>query len=278
MTDQTPRTYPQGVPSWIDARQPDPDAAQAFYGGLFGWDFEERLPPGAPGSYRIVSIDGHEVGAVASSDEPATWLTYIAVDDADAVARRVTELGGTAGPAEDAGPGGAAGRSVDCVDPRGAAFGLWQARARLGAQHINATGGWVFSDLRSTDPDQAIGFYEQLFGWQVSGIEEGPSAMVRLPGYGDHLAATSDPDIRERQVGTPEGFADVISALARLDAGADDWHVSFSVADRDGAAALAEQLGGRVLGSWDGFWTRAAELQDPQGATFRVTQFAPQDG
>ncbi|MBK0296516.1 VOC family protein, partial [Bacillus sp. S34] len=58
MTDQTPRTYPQGVPSWIDARQPDPDAAQAFYGGLFGWDFEERLPPGVPGSYRIVSIDG----------------------------------------------------------------------------------------------------------------------------------------------------------------------------------------------------------------------------
>lgn len=48
MTDQTPRTYPQGVPSWIDGRHPDPDAAQAFYGGLFGWDFEERLPPGAP--------------------------------------------------------------------------------------------------------------------------------------------------------------------------------------------------------------------------------------
>lgn len=278
MTDETPRTYPQGVPSWIDARQPDPDAAQAFYGGLFGWDFEERLPPGAPGSYRIVSVDGHEVGAVASSDEPAAWRTYIAVDDADAVARRVTELGGTAGHAEDAGPGGAAGRSVECVDPRGAAFGLWQARARLGAQHINAPGGWVFSDLRSTEPERAIVFYEQLFGWQVSDIEEGPSAMIRLPGYGDHLAATSDPDIHERQAGAPEGFADVVAALAPLESGADDWHVSFSVADRDDAAALAERLGGRVLDSWDGSWTRAAELQDPQGATFRVTQYAPQGG
>lgn len=275
MTDQTPRTYPQGVPSWIDARQPDPDAAQAFYGGLFGWDFEERLPPGAPGSYRIVSLDGHEVGAIASSEDPATWTTYIAVDDADVAAARVVELGGSAAAPEDAGPGGVAGRSVDCVDPRGAAFGLWQARARLGAQHINAPGGWVFSDLRSTEPEQAFSFYEQLFGWRVSGIEEGPSAMVRLPGYGDHLAATSDPDIRERQAGAPEGFADVIGALARTDSGPDDWHVSFSVADRDDAAALAERLGGSVLGAWEGFWTKPAELRDPQGATFRVTQFAP---
>jgi len=275
MTDQTPRTYPQGVPSWIDARQPDPDAAQAFYGGLFGWDFEERLPPGVPGSYRIVSIDGREVGAIASSEDPATWTTYIAVDDADAVAARVAELGGSAAAPEDAGPGGAAGRSVDCVDPRGAAFGLWQARARLGSQHINARGGWVFSDLRSTEPEHAISFYEKLFGWQVSDMQEGPSAMVRLPGYGDHLAATSDPDIRERQVGAPEGFADVIGALARTDAGPDDWHVSFSVADRDDAAALTERLGGTVLGTWEGFWTRAAELRDPQGATFRVTQFSP---
>lgn len=277
MTDQTPRTYPQGVPSWIEARQPDPDAAQAFYGGLFGWDVEERLPPGVPGSYRIVSVDGREVGAIASSADPAVWTTYVAVDDADAVAARVVELGGSAAVPEDAGPGGAAGRSVDCVDPRGAAFGLWQARARLGSQHINAPGGWVFSDLRSTDPERAIAFYERLFGWQVSGIEEGPSAMVRLPGYGDHLAATSDPDIRQRQAGAPEGFADVVGALARIDDGPDDWHVSFSVADRDDAAATAERLGGRVLGSWEGFWTRAAELQDPQGATFRVTQFAPGD-
>ncbi len=275
MTDQTPRTYPQGVPSWIDARQPDPDAAQAFYGGLFGWDFEERLPPGVPGSYRIVSIDGREVGAIASSEDPATWTTYIAVDDADAVAARVAELGGSAAAPEDAGPGGAAGRSVDCVDPRGAAFGLWQARARLGSQHINAPGGWVFSDLRSAEPEQAFSFYEQLFGWQVSDMQEGPSAMVRLPGYGDHLAATSDPDIRERQVGAPDGFADVIGALARTESGPDDWHVSFSVADRDDAATLTERLGGTVLGTWEGFWTRAAELRDPQGATFRVTQFSP---
>lgn len=275
MTDATPRTYPQGVPSWIDLRTPDPDAAEAFYGGLFGWSFEERLPPGVPGSYRIASVDGREVGAVASSGDPARWQTYVAVDDADAVAARVVALGGAATAPEDAGAGGAAGRSVDCVDPRGAAFGLWQARARLGSQHINAPGGWVFSDLRATEPDAALAFYADLFGWLVSDMQEGPGAMLRLPGYGDHLAATSDPSIRERQVGAPEGFADVIGALDRLDAGHDDWHVAFSCADRDAAATRVEELGGRVTGTWEGYWTRAAEVEDAQGALFRLTQFVP---
>jgi predicted enzyme related to lactoylglutathione lyase len=275
MTDATPRTYPQGVPSWVEARHPDPDAAAEFYGALFGWDLEERLPPSAPGSYRIATVDGRDVGAIASSDDPATWITYIAVDDADATAARVVELGGTAAEPTDAGPGGSAGRGVDCIDPRGAAFALWQARERTGSQHINAPGGWVFSDLRSREPEAAFAFYERLFAWQVSGMSEGPSAMVRLPGYGDHLAATSDPDIRHRQVGAPEGFADVIGALARIPDGPDDWHVSFSVADRDAAASRVEELGGRLLGKWEGHWTRAAELEDPQGAAFRVTQFAP---
>ena len=36
------RTYPEGVPSWIDIEQADLAAAQEFYGGLFGWTFEAR--------------------------------------------------------------------------------------------------------------------------------------------------------------------------------------------------------------------------------------------
>ena len=41
--------YIPGVPCWIDTNQPDPEAAVAFYGGLFGWEFEDVTPPGAPG-------------------------------------------------------------------------------------------------------------------------------------------------------------------------------------------------------------------------------------
>ena len=47
MSDQD--RYIPGVPCWVDTTQPDPEAAVAFYGELFGWEFEDVMPPGAPG-------------------------------------------------------------------------------------------------------------------------------------------------------------------------------------------------------------------------------------
>ena len=42
--------------------------------------------------------------------------------------------------------------------------------------------------------------------------------MIRRPGYGDHLAATVDPDIHERESGATvrPGFADAIGWVAPL--------------------------------------------------------------
>ncbi len=36
-----------GVPCWVDTAQPDPDAAAAFYRGLFGWELEDAMPAGS---------------------------------------------------------------------------------------------------------------------------------------------------------------------------------------------------------------------------------------
>jgi hypothetical protein len=43
--------YPAGVQCWIDTAQPDPGAAVDFYGGLFGWKFENMMPPDSPQPY-----------------------------------------------------------------------------------------------------------------------------------------------------------------------------------------------------------------------------------
>ena len=42
--------YIPGVPCWVDTSQPDPEAALPFYRGLFGWEFEDVMPEGSPGS------------------------------------------------------------------------------------------------------------------------------------------------------------------------------------------------------------------------------------
>jgi uncharacterized protein len=272
------RTYPHGVTSRIDCEQPDLDEASRFYAGLFGWTLTDAMPPGAPASYLIARLDGQDVAALApASSGPASWNTYVAVDDADATAAAVVRLGGTvsAGPA-DAGPGG---RTATCTDPAGAGFRLWEARRRLGAQLTNAPGTWNFSDLHTPDRDAAVAFYAPLFGWVVVDMEQGAGTMIQVPGYGDHLAATVDPGIHERQASAPPGFADVIGGLSVLPAGEPArWHVTFSVADRDGSVATAERLGAAVLSSADDTWTRHALLRDPQGAEFTVSQFTPPDG
>ncbi|GAA3287936.1 VOC family protein [Dactylosporangium vinaceum] len=262
------RTYPPGVTCWIDTEQPDVAAAAGFYGRLFGWTVTE-----APaGGYFIATRDGQDVAAIAPGGGTAAWNTYVAVGDADAAAAAVAKAGGrvTAQPA-DAGP---AGRAATCTDPQGAQLRLWQAGKRLGAQVTNAPGTWNFSDLHTTDEPAARQFYARVFGWRYADLP-GAGAMIQVPGYGDHLAATVDPGIHERQAGAPAGFADVIGALAPAAEGPARWEVTFTVADRDHSVATAEALGATVLSAENTMWSRKARLRDPQGAELTVSQFAP---
>ncbi len=163
------RTYPFGVPSWVDTSQPNPQAATQFYGGLFGWTFTEAMPPGAPGSYLVAALGGQDAAAVSPiEDGVARWNTYLSVGDSagrdtDATAAAIAEAGGTVVEEPwDAGPGG---RTAACRDPQGAMFHLWQARRRLGVQVVNVPGAWNFSDLHTSDPAQALAFYGEVFGW-----------------------------------------------------------------------------------------------------------------
>ena len=61
--------YIAGVPCWVDTSQPDPDAAAAFYRGLFGWEFEDAMPAGSEGRYLIARLRGGDVAAVSSQPE-----------------------------------------------------------------------------------------------------------------------------------------------------------------------------------------------------------------
>jgi uncharacterized protein len=270
------RTYPHGVPCWVDVVATDLDEAKRFYGGLFDWTFQDAVPADAPGSYLIATLGGEDVAAIqpAENGDEIAWRTYIAVDDADQTAKAVAEAGGTVTLAPvDAGPGG---RQAGCVDPRGAAFRLWQPRNRPGAQVVNVPGSWNFSDLQTSDPHATTTFYAPLFGWEVDDV--GFATMVRRPGYGDHLEATVYPDIRavQSEVSAPPGFEDAVAwmGVKPVDR-AEFWQVSFTVADRDASAETAENLGGTIVATEDTEWTRTATVRDPQGAELVLSQFTP---
>ena len=276
--------YPAGVPCWIDIVQPDFDAARAFYGDLFGWDFEVQTPPGAPNPYAYARLDGLLVagvgGGMADDGGPSGWTTYVWVESADETAASVVANGGQLLAAPVDVPG--AGRMAMCSDPAGAVFGLWQPAEHRGAELVNAPGSWNFSDLTTRDAGEAEAFYGPVFGWESDPFEMSPgekASIWRLPGYGEFLA-DRDPELRERQAAAqaPDGFADAVAILNPVPAGdvVSQWNVTFAVADADAAFSRALGLGATVVTPlFDTHYTRMGTVSDPQGGILTLSEYRP---
>jgi predicted enzyme related to lactoylglutathione lyase len=276
--------YIPGVPCWIDTSQPDPKAALDFYRGLFGWEFADAMPAGSQGSYFIARLGGGDVAAVGSLPEGAppnaVWNTYIWVQSADETAAKVRAAGGRVlmEPFEVMD----AGRMAVFTDPEGAAFCAWQANQHKGARVVNEAGSLNFNGLNTRDSSNAKAFYGAVFGWQTLALGGGVE-MWTLPGYGDYLERDR-PGLREQmsEMGAPAGFADVVASLNAIPEDEPDvpphWSVTFAVDDADATAARATELGGRVLvAPFDAPWVRTTVLADPQGASFIVSKFVPEN-
>jgi predicted enzyme related to lactoylglutathione lyase len=277
--------YLPGVPCWVDTSQPDPEAAVGFYGGLFGWDFEDAMPPGSAGTYFIARLHGGDVAAVGSQPEGgpamAVWNTYVWVESAEDAASKVEAAGGRLVMAPfdvmDA------CRMAVFTDREGAAFRVWQAKEHKGARIVNEPGSLNFNGLNTRDAEAAKSFYGSVFRWETLALEGGAMAWT-LPGYGDFVKQ-SDPELRERmaEAGVLEGFEDVIATLNPI---ADDqpdvpahWSVTFAVDDADATAERATELGGQVVvPPFDAPFVRMTVITDPQGATFTASKFVPQTG
>ena len=276
--------YIPGVPCWVDTTQPDPEAAATFYGGLFGWELEDAMPPGSEVHYYIGRIRGGDVAAISSISEGtppiALWNTYVWVDSADDTASKVRDAGGKV--LMEPGDVMDAGRMAVFADPEGAVFCVWQANRHKGARVVNEHGALNFNGLNTRDPETAKTFYGAVFGWDTLTLDGG-AEMWTLPGYGDYLERDT-PGLRKMvmDVGAPERFIDVVAAINPI---TDDmpempanWSVTFAVDDADGIAARAVELGGKVLaGPFDAPWVRMAVIADPQGATFMASKFVPEN-
>jgi predicted enzyme related to lactoylglutathione lyase len=276
--------YIPGVPCWVDTTQPDPEAAVAFYGGLFGWEFEDVMPPESPGRYYVARLRGGDVAAVGSQPEgaprTAAWNTYVWVQDADETAAKVRAAGGAV--LREPADVGESGRMAVCADPDGAAFCVWQAKAHRGAAVVNEPGSLNFNDLNARDMEAAAAFYGAVFGWEMLDIGGGFSAWA-LAGYGDFLERRN-PGWREGMagMGAPERFEDVVASVNPIAGDQPDvpahWGLTFAVEDADAIAARAAELGGSVLvPPFDAPWVRMTIVSDPQGAVFTASKFVPEN-
>lgn len=241
--------WPEGTPCWTDLMVPDGDAARAFYGGLFGWDFE--VGDEETGFYSQGKLGGRTVAGIGQTmpgqeGPPPAWTTYLAADDVDAVVARISEAGGTVFmPTMDV---MGFGRMAVAADPTGCVFGLWQGLSHTGLQRYNEAGAVVWNEGHVLDFAAAKAFYEAVFGYTFTDV-----------GGGDFHYVTTE--VNGETVG---GIGDSADGTAA-------WLTYFQVEDADAMAARATELGGSVVSdARDSDFGRIVELAGPAGERFAL--------
>jgi predicted enzyme related to lactoylglutathione lyase len=91
---------------WNELSTTDDAAAIKFYTELLGWQVKgsnmppcEGSPEAPPMVYNEIVVDGKHVGGIFKmgsefGQTPSHWMAYVAVEDVDAKAAQVVELGG----------------------------------------------------------------------------------------------------------------------------------------------------------------------------------------
>ena len=229
----------QGHLIWYELMTPDGHASKAFYDKVVGWQIGE--PVAEYQGYRMIGRgDGGFAGGVLQlTDEMKqhgarpTWLGYVGVDDADAAVAAIEQAGGKAlMPAFDIPK---VGRVAMVTDPQGVPFYVMKPIPPEGRENEQSD---VFSvdqpqrvrwnELSTTDPDGAIRFYGEQFGWS----QEGAMPMGEMGEYRF---------IQNR--GTNIGA--VMKKPAQLPAST--WTYYFGVDHIDRAAEAVKSGGGQVV-------------------------------
>lgn len=251
-----PRTASQ--PCWYELGTSHLDAAAAFYARVLPWSIVSSGMEGM--DYRLANDpEGNGVaglmGLTDQTDAPPNWTMYLAVTDTDATAAEITKAGGSviAPPADIPGTG----RFAVCADPQGAVFGIlaptpMDGAPTVGAYDQNRPGHGNWHELMTSDPPEAVAFYETVFGWTKStALDMGDSGTYQLMAADGH---------------------DLAGIMGLMGAPRSSWGVVFGVEGVTPAVESARAAGATVVrepmevpgGAW------AAYLTDPQGAYFAV--------
>lgn len=229
MTTKT--EYAPGTPSWVDLGTTDVPAAKAFYGALFGWEFEDQTGDNGEVVYTLAKLGGRNAAGLMEQPPgqrdmgiPPMWNTYVSTTDADATTKKAEAAGGAVFMAPmdvmDA------GRMSVFADPTGAVIGAWQPKEHIGAEVVNEPGALTWDELVTPDVDKAAAFYNQVFGWKARTQQMGPMTYTEFLLDDQSIAGAMPPPME----GIPTS-----------------WGVYFAVADTDATVKDATGRGATVL-------------------------------
>ncbi|MEV5972236.1 VOC family protein [Streptomyces sp. NPDC051921] len=254
--------FVHGSPCWLDLGAPDVRAAAAFYGSVFGWEYEP-MGDGEEAEGGMFRKDGKVVAGLGKLTEKgarSAWMIYYTVPDAEATTRAVERAGGTVRVAPR--DFDESGRMAQYSDPLGGQFAVWQPGSIKGADLVDETGSLSWTELYTPDAAGAKQFYGDVFGWWFSDME--------LPGGGGTYSLITPAGLPEERM--HGGLMEMAAEDLTLTKGRPSWHPVFNVDDCDAAVARVTENGGSVqMGPEDAEGVgRLAVCLDPSDADFVV--------
>lgn len=212
---------------WHDLMTKDAKAAQEFYTALFDWQIDERPMMGSV--YRMITCGPGPIGGIVEeANIPAAhWMPYAAVDDVDAAAARIKELGGTVCvPPTDIPE---TGRFAVVGDPQGAFFSIYKGLPESQGADPDAPvpGRVCWNEVYTSDVDAGQKFYSALFGWKPDPKDMGEAGIYNVQMLGDKQAGGM---MKLPMPGVPPC-----------------WVVYFLVADLAASTARAKELGASAM-------------------------------
>jgi hypothetical protein len=243
---------------WYDLLTSDVPAVKKFYGGVFGWEFEN--PEGTDGVYTVIHNKGEAIGGIidaaeAKKVEGEQWLSYLSVADVDAAARLAKQRGGRI--LRDPFDFKDRGRVAVVTDPQGALMVLVRSTSGDPADSEPQIYTWLWTELFTSDVNAAAGFYSELAGYEVNDMDTG----VRVPYY---VFETKDSP-RAGMLAIPEEWKDVKP----------NWLPYIRVDDPAAVVKKVEALGGTVLLAPDPDVRNgsAAIIADPTGGVLAIQKW-----
>jgi uncharacterized protein len=246
--------YAAGTPSWIELSTPDLDGAKQFYGEIFGWDFYGGNPE--YGYYTQAFLKGQRVAGIRPIQENSNfstmWNTYLATDDADAIAKKAVEEGGTI--LMEPMNVGDIGRMLLVRDPIGALVGFLQTGSDGGTRLVNEPGTPIWNELVASDTGAVQAFYCALFDYQAEPSKsDSKYLLLKIRATGHAVAACS--------------------VALRGDTAPYWMTYFFAEGSVDDAVATVVELGGTVIVQpFDGLYGRLVVCKDRWGSTFALHQ------
>ena len=248
----------EGKVIWLELITPNLAAAEQFYGGLFGWTFQNVAT-----GYAVAMLGGYPVGGIYQHAIPAGehrqsgWLTFIAVKNVETTQQLILQQGGKMLTAPHTYP--QRGRQAVFADPQGAAFAVLASSSGDPPDFLAAPGEWIWSSVIAREAGTDAAFYENVFGYQV-------------------FDATRDSDSTEHLILSTDDYA-----RASVNQLPDDsarrhphWLNFIRVTDTVQTVAKLTELGGHVLvephtGRHGG---KVAVVADFAGAPFGVLEWS----